>query len=390
MGRNPFRMRPAAELADTILQLHAAESAIRSTLLAVIAAFEAAGSWRNDGAASMTSWLAAQLGVAHGTAADMVTVALLLEELPALAAAFGEGTLSWDKTRALARVATPETERELAERARGLSAAQTERLARCSRAAGDDTTPRSLRMRWDRERQCLYLHGRIPGADGSIVETALERIATRVPADPITGLFESWDKRCADALVELVGSRPATGRDPGLATVVVHVDADTLTATRGLGEVEHGPLVSTQMVHRLACDGRVVADGPDGVPLGIGRTSRKIPAWLNRQIRQRDGGCRFPGCERTRWAHAHHLVHWADGGPTDLDNLALLCHYHHRLVHEGGWQISGSPNQELVFIRPDRRPYQPGPQRLRCEVRERLVEAVVARDRDRPPYDDSS
>jgi len=102
-----------------------------------------------------------------------------------------------------------------------------------------------------------------------------------------------------------------------------------------------------------------------------------IPPGLNRQIRRRDRGCRFPGCERTRWVHAHHLVHWASGGPTDLDNLATLCGYHHRLVHEAGWKIEGSPNGELIFIRPDGRPYQPRPDALRRETRQRLIDPVL-------------
>ena len=62
--------------------------------------------------------------------------------------------------------------------------------------------------------------------------------------------------------------------------------------------------------------------------------------------------CRFPGCERKRWIQAHHLVHWADGGGTTLDNLVLLCHAHHRLIHKGGWRISGHPGRDLRFHDP--------------------------------------
>ncbi|MGZ5385196.1 MAG: HNH endonuclease signature motif containing protein [Acidimicrobiia bacterium] len=69
-------------------------------------------------------------------------------------------------------------------------------------------------------------------------------------------------------------------------------------------------------------------------------------------------------------------MHWVNGGSTDLDNLVSLCGYHHRLVHDGGWKIQGDPNGELIFIRPDGRPYQPRPQPIRREVRQRLVEPV--------------
>ena len=88
------------------------------------------------------------------------------------------------------------------------------------------------------------------------------------------------------------------------------------------------------------------------MPIGIGRRSRIVPAWLRRHVDHRDGGCRFPGCGHTRWTDAHHIRHWGKGGPTDLDNLVLLCHAHHRLIHEGGWTIRGHPSGRLRFHDP--------------------------------------
>jgi hypothetical protein len=82
-----------------------------------------------------------------------------------------------------------------------------------------------------------------------------------------------------------------------------------------------------------------------------------VPDQLLRVLRHRDGAaCRFPGCQHRRWLHAHHLVHWAEGGATDLDNLVLLCHAHHRLIHEGGWRTSGHPATDLRFHDPGGRP----------------------------------
>src|SRR5437764_52333 len=83
---------------------------------------------------------------------------------------------------------------------------------------------------------------------------------------------------------------------------------------------------------RLACDCRwqLVAEDDKGRALGLGRTTRQTPRWLARQVRRRDGGCRFPGCARKRWLHSHHLRWWIKGGPTDPDNLAAICRYHHR------------------------------------------------------------
>ena len=85
----------------------------------------------------------------------------------------------------------------------------------------------------------------------------------------------------------------------------------------------------------------------------LGRTTRQVPTWLHRQLRRRDRGCRFAGCGRTKWLHAHHLTHWADGGPTDQDNLVLLCGRHHRVVHEGGWQVTSTRDGTVTFRKPN-------------------------------------
>lgn len=129
MDGNRYEGLPAGERSDAIVQLHAAECAIRRTLMEVIAAHDRSEAWKEDGATSMTSWLVAQLGVTHGTAAQLVTVAERLEELPAIAGSFGEGRLSWDKTRALVRFATPETDADLAEEAQGLTASLVQTAA---------------------------------------------------------------------------------------------------------------------------------------------------------------------------------------------------------------------------------------------------------------------
>src|SRR5688572_26088240 len=93
--------------------------------------------------------------------------------------------------------------------------------------------------------------------------------------------------------------------------------------------------------------------------LGIGRRSRLIPAWLRRQLWHRDGGCRWVGCSHDGWLHAHHKTHWADGGPTDLCNLILLCGYHHRFLHEHGWQVEDGPDGKPLFRKPDGEIYPP-------------------------------
>jgi len=90
-----------------------------------------------------------------------------------------------------------------------------------------------------------------------------------------------------------------------------------------------------------------------GEPLDLGRKTRTIPPALRRALQARDGGCRFPGCDRSRFTEGHHVRHWADGGETKLANLVTLCGFHHRLVHEGGFGLSVTDDGVLVFTRPD-------------------------------------
>jgi hypothetical protein len=87
----------------------------------------------------------------------------------------------------------------------------------------------------------------------------------------------------------------------------------------------------------------------NGAPLSIGRASRTIPAAIRTALGVRDGGCRFPGCDRPlAWTDGHHIRHWADGGETRMDNLVSLCRPHHRAVHEQGWEISLAPDGQVT------------------------------------------
>jgi hypothetical protein len=144
--------------------------------------------------------------------------------------------------------------------------------------------------------------------------------------------------------------------DPDRAHVLVITDLETLLSAGGDGAVlANGRRISNATLRRLACDARLqfaVEESDRGV-VGIGRTSRSIPGWLRKLVLARDDGCRFPRCHRRRWVHIHHIVHWIDDGPTDLDNLITLCGYHHRLLHNAGWKISGDPQRDVEFVRPN-------------------------------------
>ncbi len=167
----------------------------------------------------------------------------------------------------------------------------------------------------------------------------------------------------ADALALLAETALHDGLDPGAPgaryQVVVHVDAPVLADPDQPGQsvLEDGTRVSAETSRRLACDAsRVVMRHDDeGRLLEIGARTRTIPPALRRALHHRDQGCRFPGCG-LRFTQGHHLRHWAQGGPTTLSNLAMLCRRHHRAVHEEGYQVARGPDGALQFRRPDGRP----------------------------------
>ena len=169
--------------------------------------------------------------------------------------------------------------------------------------------------------------------------------------------------RRADALAWMAERVFEEGEAPALSPqrheVVVHIDAEVL-AQGGAGrcEIEHHGAVAAETVRRLCCDGAIVAtvDGVHGEPLGVGRRTRSIPPALRRALMSRDRGCRFPGCPATHRLHGHHVRHWADGGETSLDNLVLLCPVHHRLVHEGGFDVRRLDDGALRFTDPAANP----------------------------------
>ncbi len=144
----------------------------------------------------------------------------------------------------------------------------------------------------------------------------------------------------------------ALGEARRLDSVPVREAHDSVS---GCCELEHGPALAIDTARRLACHSSLVGIVHDGAgnPLDVGRKTRAIPAALERALKERDGGCRFPGCDRTRFTEGHHVRHWADGGETKLSNLITLCHFHHRLLHEGGFRLQVTDDAEFVFSTPD-------------------------------------
>jgi hypothetical protein len=118
-----------------------------------------------------------------------------------------------------------------------------------------------------------------------------------------------------------------------------------------LSHIENAPHIAVETARRIACDCSIVklSEDNNAQPLSISRKSRSIPPSINRALRARDQGCRFPGCTSTHFIDGHHIKHWADGGETSLENLVQLCRRHHRLVHEGGFGCERRADGKVVF-----------------------------------------
>jgi hypothetical protein len=219
----------------------------------------------------------------------------------------------------------------------------------------------------------------LPDAEGETALLALHRRADAEPpnAEPVP-IFRPTEERLADAFSGLCSASLAEDADPDLATVVLHLDAHALAGGNDdldLAALELGTIISLATAHRLACDGRcqVVVDDLFGRTVEVAKITHAVPPWLRRRVKRRDGGCRWPGCGRTALLHVHHIKWWTrDRGRTEETNLCALCRFHHRLVHEGGWQLEGDPTGRITFTSPTGRTITGGPPGLRDEVRDRL------------------
>ncbi len=193
---------------------------------------------------------------------------------------------------------------------------------------------------------CLVIRGLLDPIGGAAVRAALEPLAKRSGAHD----DRSRAQRYADALEDLAkGGKPAS--------VQVTATIETLKGMAGAaaGEMEFSLPLSSNSVQRMACDCSVtrVLLNQESVTIDVGRSKRIVSGSLRRALVSRDQHCQWPGCERpAAWCDGHHIVHWIDGGVTNLDNLVLLCRRHHRMVHEGGWQLVKSENGRIMTIAP--------------------------------------
>jgi len=357
---------PEPGLGEALAQLDALRRGVERLTLAVVAEADQRGSASTAGASSLTDWLAGHSPSLHVREAhQLVTVATACAQ-PChgpLAEAVRSGTLPARKAArvlsALAQVrpfvdhedyeadqhiliplAVTGTDRELT--------LATRHLVACAAPERDTETLAAA------QRQSRALHER-PGAGGvseftwrldpegaAFVHAAISALGGPAPEGDAPDTRSPAQRR-SDALMTVLqrGMAAADGVPVSAKTrVVVTLPFDRLLGqVRGLAPTLTDDQLTPATVRRLACEADIlpIVLGTAGEPLDLGRTTRLATPAQRLALWQRDGGCTYPGCSiPPTWCEAHHVIHWCDGGPTDLTNLALHCGRHHTVVHECG------------------------------------------------------
>ncbi len=367
---------PLAVLEDAIATLSATIAAATWRMLVLLAEFDRREGWAGSGIQSCAHWLNWRCGIDVCAAREKLRVARALPQLPLINAAFAAGEISYSKVRAMTRVATAENEADLLLYARHGTAAHVEKIVRAYRgvqriaereAANQAEASRAVHWYYDDDGM-LVLKARLQAIAGAMLlkglTAAMDDLAAddeKVSAETSGQADEPFAARRADALAHLAEQFLASGssasRQAERHQIVIHVEPASLHEHAGQDggqrrcELEHGPALAMDTARRLACDASlvVIAEDADGNPLNVGRRTRSIPPAIRRALHARDAGCRYPGCLHHRYVDAHHIQHWADGGETGLDNLVLLCRFHHRLLHEGGFTLNQARDGSYVF-----------------------------------------
>ena len=355
---------------------------VTKLVTASVSQFDHKEGWAQHGMASCAQWLSWQCGIGSVAAREKVRTARALESLPKIQAAFGEGRLSYSKVRALTRVATAATEETLLHIALNGTAAHVERTVRgFRRVQRENERNEAEAMHERRYLDCrresdgsVRLQARLAPEVGETLLKALEvaeaqldeqagdaQVAESAAPDGASAETppRSTSQQRADALEHIVQWFLAAGAShsaAGAHELVVHIAHDALrdVPESSGAAFDNGHSVAVETARRLGCDGALlgVVEGAKGEPLAVGRRTRAVPPAIRRALRLHNGGCRFPGCDRSRFVQAHHIWHWADGGETALVNLVTLCSFHHRQVHEGGYGVRVR-HGAIEFTRPD-------------------------------------
>lgn len=330
------------------------------------------------------TWLAWACGLKPSAAKAQVRVADRLGELPAIKEALEAGEISLDKTETLVRVAVPETEDMLLTWAKNGTCAQLQSISAAFRRATVEDGNRAHAQRdlsyYFTDDGIFRLRAQMSSDDGAVVAKAIEAVVDQLIEEQKTFADDQLPEELGterdlnqarsrgalrtDALVAMSESYLQHGLGDGLPQryqVMVHVDEATLQSLSGTSEIEEAGDIPVETAQRIACDCSILGLlEKDGVPLRLGRANRTISPGLRKALKARDKCCVWPGCSNTRFTDGHHIVFWGNGGGTDLENLALLCRRHHRLLHEGGYRMETGPGG-FRFFRPEGEEIPPTP-----------------------------
>ena len=357
-----------AELARRLIQIQRQIDTLQLEQSKLAAEFARSDHWADEGSNSPIDWLRFNCNLTEKVAGDRIAVGERCGQIAASVKAMECGEIGFSHVAVMARtsIATGPRfeEARLLEVARKVSPGKFyyESLhyrhsvdAKAYAAEQVDLVENRHLWLTRGEDGGLLINGVLDPVGGAAVRTALEPLARKpagVPAPWLRGVGDQrkLEKRYADALVELaVAGRPAN--------LQITASVETVKGLAGAagGEMEFSLPVSTATVKRMACDCsvmRVLLD-QESVVVDVGRSRRVISGAARRALQARDGHCQWPACERpASRCDGHHLVHWINGGTTELSNLILLCHRHHWLVHEGGWQLVKTEEGRLISIAP--------------------------------------
>jgi hypothetical protein len=318
------------------------------------------------------SWISGICGMSVPSAADRLCVGEQLESLPRVAEALTKGDIGYQSASVICHLRDKLGEkRECLDEeqwigfAREHSVKDLRWLSAHTRYALDpDGFERDTEESYEErflhisEMNGMYhLSAVIDSEGGAALKSAVDALAKRLGQDD----GRTPKQRRADALTEIVYKALDEGKLPRRNGVRPHITVSTtlegLKAELGAAasELESGMPISSKTVQRLACDGTVCRVlKADSVVVDVGRATRAISPAQRRALKARYRGCCGPGCDRPiNWTTPHHIEFWSLGGVSNLPNLLPLCYYHHRLVHEGGWQVVKA-GEGVKFIPPDR------------------------------------
>jgi len=363
--------RHSSDIGEDLVGIRRQIDRLEAEFIRRLSIFERRRGFAADGAASMVAWLRSRCGLAAGGAAGRAEVAHELPSLPEANRLFRDGLIGLDHARVLARTVTEvgpgaaaTVGDELVERARSQDPTQLREVSRRMRFVVDPEGATSAYRRMHERRYVnlsqtfdgvFSLDGVLDPEGGATLKTAIDALCAPVVADARTP-----GQRRADAIVELahrqLGAKTLPSSGGQRPHLQLTMPAGALHADRGATPAElagAGPIPAA-VAQRIACDSALTPaiDAASGSSEAVGRTTRTIPAAVRRAVISRDRHCVFPSCDRPpEWADVHHIRHHAAGGEARVDNLVLLCRYHHTFVHERGWVVGRGADARFT-VRP--------------------------------------